>query len=87
MRIKASTATVYLGGGRRWLSLHAACRAEARKVIRSIVCDCSPQDAEETGYVCVYHAGDDRAMAAAARLAKRYRRQFERQREVPHASP
>lgn len=33
--VRAESATVYRGGGRRWLTLGAACRAEARKKIRA----------------------------------------------------
>ncbi|MBO9710521.1 MAG: hypothetical protein J7521_20160 [Caulobacter sp.] len=35
MSVTAEIAVVYRGGGRRWLSLEAACRAEAKKAVRA----------------------------------------------------
>ena len=50
------TAIVYRGGRRRWLSLDAACRAEARAKLRTR-CECSDSDPEagDSGEACRYH--------------------------------
>jgi len=44
LNITTETATVYRGGGRRWFSLKAACRAEAKEKLRKN-CDCDTFDA------------------------------------------
>jgi hypothetical protein len=54
--IRVETATVYVGGRRRWLTRRAAERAEAKAIIRKR-CECSRPDAlfGDPGYTCVYH--------------------------------
>jgi hypothetical protein len=73
----AETATVYRGGRRRWLSLHAASRAEARARINER-CDCdkgrSPYDEEYSPHVCIYHADLERFGRIVERLARWYER-------------
>lgn len=43
MKITIETATVYRGGGRRWLTKRSAIKAEARAKIKSR-CDCDTSD-------------------------------------------
>lgn len=61
MTVSAETATVYRGGGRRWLTRKAAERAEARAIIK-LRCECSRSDPAigYYGYTCRYHADPDR---------------------------
>ena len=48
------TATVWRGGGRRWFTKKAACRAEANALMRKR-CECDPGDEVTPGYACHYH--------------------------------
>lgn len=48
MSVQVETATVYRGGGRRWLTAAAACRAEARAKMKTR-CDCDYIDHEGYG--------------------------------------
>jgi hypothetical protein len=69
--VQAEMAVVYRGGGRRFLTLKAACRAEAKRAIR---CECrasgddpaeiSPVDfaAEVTTRAALHHAAFRRDM-------------------------
>lgn len=61
MKIETSKATVYHGGGRRYLTLSAAKYAEARRIVKETVCDCEKGDPDSfngrgyPGNVCTYH--------------------------------
>ena len=55
--VRTSTATVYHGGGRRWFSLKAAERAEAKVSIRKR-CECDNGDDVTPPYRCHYHDMD-----------------------------
>lgn len=57
MSIRSSTATVYHGGGRRWFSMYAAERAEAKRII-SKRCECDYGDSVTPTYRCRYHNMD-----------------------------
>lgn len=52
--IQPETATVYRGGGRRWFTLAAAERAEARKLLKSR-CECCKGDWQTPAYTCDIH--------------------------------
>lgn len=52
--ISTEQATVYRGGGRRWFTLQAAQRAEARTIIKRR-CECCKGDHITPDYVCDYH--------------------------------
>jgi hypothetical protein len=79
--IQQSTATVYRGGRRRWLSLDAACRAEAKTRLKTH-CDCDSGYSEymDNGYevppyTCGYHQ-EGRYDKFVRRLAAIYKRTF-----------
>lgn len=65
--IAVEQATVYRGGRRRWFSLRAACRAEAKELVTAHLrerhlddCTCREEPDYETGYTpaeCPVHAG------------------------------
>lgn len=58
MAVKAETATVYIGGGRRWLTLRTAARKEAHaKIIERHGCDCESGDHETPPVYCGWHPG------------------------------
>lgn len=75
MSIKATVATVYHGGNRRWFTLNAACRAEAKKILR-VHCECSRGDWNGSqgtpGETCFYHdpANYPRLVRRLARMHK-----------------
>lgn len=75
-RLVAEQATVYWGGGRRWLSPKAAARAEANKAIRRH-CECEDATWEYPGYACRLHSSD-RHIRIRDALTKRYMRAFRR---------
>lgn len=78
MRIQADPAVVYRGGGRRYLTLLAACTAEARWKIKSN-CLCDYVDHEGWGrehLPCSYHDGSDHAEKMLRRLARLYMRAY-----------
>lgn len=54
--IRKESAIVYRGGGRRWFTLDAACRAAARAKLKTR-CECDSGDAEAQypGSTCHYH--------------------------------
>lgn len=55
MGVKAETATVWRGGGRRWLTKLAAERAEARSTIKRR-CECERGDGNRyPDYICALH--------------------------------
>lgn len=72
MRVAREPAIVFRGGGRRWLTLRAACNAEARKKVLKKHCDCAPNANDFAGYACLYHQGDERLHAVQRRLARLY---------------
>ncbi|MES2262139.1 MAG: hypothetical protein V4724_26765 [Pseudomonadota bacterium] len=73
--MKTQTATVYLGGRRRWFSLDAACNAEATTIL-SRFCDCSPGNGRDVApETCAMHRDDERYNRVRAKLAARARRQ------------
>jgi hypothetical protein len=53
--VSSSIATVFHGGGRRWLSRRSAERAEAKAIVRRR-CECDRGDTVTPGYACVYHS-------------------------------
>ena len=60
MKVTIETATVYRGGGRRWFTQAAACRAEARARLK-VDCGCDYIDHEGYGrqYLpCALHHPD-----------------------------
>lgn len=72
MEIKTSTATVYHGGGRRWLTKKSAKRAEVWSILKQHCCDCEDADVPSSdgslgypGNVCTLHKlrADFKAMA------------------------
>lgn len=56
--ITQEVATVWRGGGRRWFSKQAACRAEARRMMRKR-CECDAGDSVTPSYSCRYHSVDN----------------------------
>lgn len=76
--IRASAATVYHGGGRRWFTLKGACSAEAKQRIRErkATCDCDYCTHEEMPgcpdeeFPCTLHG--DRYPVALRRLTRMY---------------
>jgi len=54
MPVTTEQAKVFRGGGRRWFTPRAACRAEARAAIKQR-CECSKGDHETPGETCFYH--------------------------------
>lgn len=71
--IKTESATVYCGGGRRWFTLNAAARAEAKRKIKER-CDCDSGDRDTPPVVCYYHA--EAYPEVIRRLAYKYKAQF-----------
>lgn len=60
MNVQLEVATVYRGGGRRWLTAVSACRAEARAKMK-VRCDCDYIDHEGYGrqdLPCAMHHPD-----------------------------
>lgn len=87
MNVTTETATVYRGGGRRWFTKRAACRAEARAKLKSR-CDCDYCDHPEMpgcpteDLPCQYHDGSERAAKILRRLSMVYFRAYS---EASHA--
>lgn len=57
MTVTSSQAVVFKGGGRRYLTMKSACRAEARTLINTR-CDCEVMDHGSMGaeyLTCWYH--------------------------------
>lgn len=72
--IAKENAQVFRGGGRRWLTKNAACRAEAKAKIRER-CDCETVDHGHMGrehITCSYHADMGRFYKIVRRLARMY---------------
>ena len=75
MIVTRETATVYRGGGRRWLTKASAIRAEAKARINAR-CACEPYD-RETGApasYCRYHTALEDPDSWARRFRRRYLR-------------
>lgn len=70
--IKSSVATVYHGGGKRYFTLKAACRAEARKKVQSTYLDRGWELDE------IYGDPSGRNQTVIERLARLYYRQARR---------
>lgn len=70
--IKSSIATVYHGGGKRYLTLKAACRSEARKKVRSTYLDRGWELQE------IFGDPSGRNQTVIERLARRYYRHARR---------
>lgn len=70
--IATETATVYRGGGRRWFTKMAACRAEAKARLKTR-CECERPDPKhgDGGYQCRYHR-DENYTRLVRRLARIY---------------
>ena len=69
--IKSSVATVYHGGGRRWLTRKAAERAEAKRLYRErFPCECEAGEPlhGDGGERCGYH--DDHHAKFVRRVAR-----------------
>ena len=58
-KVETRTATVFVGGGRRWFTRKAAERAIAKAAIKKR-CECSRGDRITPDYVCEYHRDGDR---------------------------
>ena len=77
MSVAIETATVYRGGGRRWFTVQAACRAEARAKLK-LNCDCDYCDHPEMpgcpteDLPCQYHDGSERAAKILRRMTRLY---------------
>lgn len=72
-------ATVYIGGGRRWFTKRAACRAEAKAKVKAR-CDCESINHGHMGIeylTCSYHADADRFQKIIRRLSGMYLRAME----------
>lgn len=75
--VTVEVATVYRGGGRRWLTAKAACRAEARAKLKTR-CECDYCDHPEMpgagreDLPCGYHDGSERADRILRRLTRLY---------------
>ena len=74
--VGCESATVYKGGGRRYLTKRAAYNGAARAKIRSR-CDCEPglYNDYQTGYAampCRYHEDMDKCAKLQSRLARWY---------------
>jgi hypothetical protein len=77
MAVTASEAVVYKGGGRRYLTLRAACAAEARALLNTR-CECEYMDHGPMGsehLVCWYHE-EERNAVLMRRLTGGYMRRF-----------
>jgi hypothetical protein len=75
--VTIETAIVYRGGRRRWLSMAAAVRAEAKELYRQRVkakdrCDCEEGSYEGPGpHTCKYHSYDTDIRERFIRLVSR----------------
>lgn len=75
--MQVETATVYRGGGRRWFTKKAACRADARARLKE-GCECDYCDHPEMPGAgrehlpCHYHDGSERATKILRRLTRIY---------------
>lgn len=69
--MKVTTAQVYTGGGRRFLTLRAACHAEARAQVK--------KRRDEQGY----GRGDEWPIALVARFARMLMRQHRQAAKTP----
>lgn len=79
--VTAEAATVYRGGGRRWFTLAAACRAQAKTKIKDN-CMCDYIDHEGYGrqhLPCNYHDGSDHAEKVLRRLTRIYVKAYKEQ--------
>lgn len=83
MPITAEQAAVFRGGGRRWFTLRAAARAEAKALINKH-CHCDYCDHDEWGVrehlPCRRHQ-DENFEPLVRKLAARYMRHFKAQQE------
>lgn len=79
-------ARVYRGGGRRWFTLKAAARAEAKAKIRAR-CDCYDGDEFTPSEPCHYHADPDRFVALVDRFAHFIVRDYRRIASPPTEAP
>lgn len=68
--VVAEQATVFIGGGRRWLTVRAACRAEAKAIIKRH-CECDKGDEFTPSDHCRRHADQDKYSALVKKLAER----------------
>lgn len=77
MPVKSTTAVVYHGGGRRYLTLRAACKAEARKLIKAR-CKCEHNDHGPYGieWVPCWHHDSQRYPILIRRLTGGYMRRY-----------
>lgn len=77
MPITAQQAVVFKGGGRRYLTLKAACKAEARALLKTR-CECETIDHGSMGYehlTCWYHE-EARNAVLMRRLTGGYMRKY-----------
>jgi hypothetical protein len=83
MNVTPEPATVFRGGGRRWFTLRAACRAEARELLKKH-CDCDYCDHEGWGrehLPCRLH-DSDRYPRIIKRLTDGYVRRYRAQQRI-----
>ncbi len=69
MSVERQQAVVYRGGRRRWLSLKAACRAEARASINKR-CECEKGKHDTPPETCFYHQDSDRYIKLLNRFSR-----------------
>ncbi|MCY1307712.1 hypothetical protein D9M70_576650 [compost metagenome] len=82
MSVISRPAMVFHGGGRRWFTLRAACKAEANALIRT-KCECESIDHGPLGWehlTCWYHE-PNRYPRIFNRLFNGYMRRFKAQQE------
>jgi hypothetical protein len=82
--VNPETATVYRGGGRRWFTPQAACRAEARARLK-VDCGCDYCDHEGYGrehITCSRHK-PDRYPKIVRRLTRIYLAAYRAAKETP----
>jgi len=72
--VKIEQSVVYCAGGRRWLTLKAACNSAARKKIMER-CDCDRGDEVTPPETCEYHK-EARYPIILRRLSAKYRKAF-----------
>lgn len=77
MGVSKETATAWRGGGRRWFTLNAALRAEARAAIAA-KCECeSPSYADRyPGWTCGWHSDRGYYERVLDRFVRLYRRRY-----------
>ncbi|MDX9668061.1 hypothetical protein QMK50_24230 [Pseudomonas sp. P5_152] len=80
MTVTSSQAVVFKGGGRRYLTLKSACKAEARALINTR-CDCEYMDHGSMGgeWLTCWHHEEERNAVLMRRLTGGYMRRYRAQ--------